>query len=340
MKFSSAFALAGVVGSVAASPISFQAREDGFTYTDKQLTEAKFFAQYAAASYCEVNNNSTGTLVECTEDVCDLPEANKAITVAEWTATEKTGMMGFVAIDPVAEVIVLSFRGSHSVRNWIANFGFGYTKYKAAPTCSKCKVHSGFYKAYQESEPFYLPALQAAVANYPTYRLTLTGHSLGGGVATVAAGVLRSTGYSADLYTYGSPRAGNAGFANFVSAQPGITARVTHINEPVPKLPPAFLSFRHTTPEYWLSNGDATTVNYTASDVKVCNGIATKDCNFGTGASLNSDAHGFYFESITACAPKDGTPFKRDDLQASGYTDEQLEEMIAADLAYAKTLGA
>ncbi len=92
--------------------------------------------------------------------------------------------------------------------------------------------------------------------------MVATGHSLGGAVATLAAAYLRAAGNAVDLYTYGSPRVGNDAFANFVSAQAGLEIRVTHLDDPVPRLPPLLFSYRHTSPEYWLYDGGATTTNY------------------------------------------------------------------------------
>lgn len=130
----------------------------------------------------------------------------------------------------------------------------------------------------------------------------MTGHSLGAAVATIAAATLRKQQPSAsiDLFTYGSPRVGNAAFADFVTAQAGAEFRVTHLDDPVPRLPPAEFGYRHTSPEYWLSTGTATTTDYGVADVKVCQGTDTS-CNAGT-LGLNTDAHLYYFEAIAGCS--------------------------------------
>lgn len=243
-------------------------------------------------------------------------------------------MRGFVSVSTVSQEIVLAFRGSSSIRNFIADLNFAYVDFG----CSGCSAHAGFATAWAEPRSAVLAALKAATAQYPSYKLVITGHSLGGAVATLAAADLRSQGYAADLYTYGSPRVGNGAFASWVSAQSGITARVTHVNDPVPRLPPMLIAgFRHTTPEYWLSTGSATNVDYTLADIKVCTGIATTGCNAGTVPTLDLDAHRYYFLPATECAPdmafKRGEPMSPARRADGAASDEEVLSWMAADAA-------
>jgi hypothetical protein len=159
----------------------------------------------------------------------------------------------------------------------------------------------------------------------------------------MAAAYLRSAGNSVDLYTYGSPRVGNDAFANFVSAQSGLEIRVTHLDDPVPRLPPLLFNYRHTSPEYWLSDGTATTTNYGVSDVVVCTGSANTDCNASTGG-LDVEAHLHYLIGISDCSS--GFSFKKRDVMGMSMkrdiTDAQLEERLnmftALDIQYAAQL--
>lgn len=105
-----------------------------------------------------------------------------------------------------------------------------------------------------------------------------------------------------ELYTFGSPRVGNLAFATFVSEQAGDEYRVTHLDDPVPRLPGHDFGYYHTNMEYWLSTGSATTTGYTASDVQVCEGYYNTDCNSAGIISTDFTAHSYYFEHISACA--------------------------------------
>jgi hypothetical protein len=201
-------------------------------------------------------------------------------------------------------------------------------------------VHLGFQTAWDEVSSTITSALAAATAAYPSYKVIATGHSLGAAVATIGVATLRAEeGFDIDIWTYGSPRAGNAAFAEFVSNQTsGVEIRVTHFDDPVPRLPPLLLGYRHTSPEYWLSDGNATTVNYTVSDIKVCTGIANVSCNAGT-TGLDASAHDYYFQKITGC--QGSVTWRRDG--SGGVSDEQVEERIGmlavVDREYGVALG-
>lgn len=128
----------------------------------------------------------------------------------------------------------------------------------------------------------------------------VTGHSLGGAIATLAAAYLRQAGHPCDLYPYGSPRVGNLALASFITAQEGNEYRITHTDDPVPKLPPITLNYRHISPEYWINTEN---VEVMAEDVEVCSGFANlTGCNAGTGlGNNNATAHVWYYGKIPAC---------------------------------------
>lgn len=73
------------------------------------------------------------------------------------------------------------------------------------------KIHAGFHDAYA----LVGDKIKAKLADVSDYPLYITGHSLGGALATVATQDLEKSGYKdqiAACYTYGSPRVGNADF--------------------------------------------------------------------------------------------------------------------------------
>jgi hypothetical protein len=174
-------------------------------------------------------------------------------------------------------------------------------------------VHSGFYGAWTEIRTAVLTGVSSALAANPGYTVATTGHSLGGALAIIAGAYLRqqNAGNVVDVYSYGSPRVGNEAFATFATNQAGgSNYRVTHLDDPVPRLPGLFLGYRHTSPEYWLSDGAATQNAYQASDIRVCTGYANVACNAAQGG-LDVAAHGHYFTTIGGCGPAAGG-FRRD----------------------------
>jgi pimeloyl-ACP methyl ester carboxylesterase len=190
----------------------------------------------------------------------------------------------------------LAFRGSVNIRDFLDDITFAFTE---CDLVAGCLVHSGFWEAWQNTRAAVLAGVAAALSAHPSYKVVVTGHSLGAAVGTLAAAELRKNGTSADLYNYGSPRLGNDIFANFVSNQTeGVNVRVTHTDDPVPRLPPIWLAYDHISPEYWIEQGD---VIVTASDIEVLYGIANIDGNAGQ-TDFNTTAHAWYFGHISACA--------------------------------------
>lgn len=98
-----------------------------------------------------------------------------------------------------SKFLVLSFRGTEP-NSWRD------IKADANAVLKKCKtggkVHSGFDAAFNEIEVDIIRALE----RFPNIPLFITGHSLGGALATIAAKRLVHSGGNAACYTFGSPR--------------------------------------------------------------------------------------------------------------------------------------
>ncbi len=111
------------------------------------------------------------------------------------------------------------------------------------------KVHSGFK---QEVDDLW-PELEAALQTN-TRTLWFTGHSLGGAMATIAAGrcfLSHIPSMPAGLFTYGSPRVGDKRYVNYCDIN---HIRWVNNNDLVTRLPPAWLGFRHGGREMYLDS--------------------------------------------------------------------------------------
>ena len=210
-----------------------------------------------------------------------------------------------MALDHTNTAIVLSFRGSCSIRNWISDIEFPYID---PGLYNGCFAELGFWTSWTVVRTPISRALNENVAAHPDYKLVVVGHSLGAAVATLAAADLRSNGHpSAILYAFASPRVANPALAQYITAQ-NSNYRSTHIDDPVPKLPLIVMGYVHVSPEYHITSGNNVTV--ATSDVEVLNG----DINFqgNTGTVLPSvaaiPAHHWYFEHVDACIGP-GLPF-------------------------------
>lgn len=137
----------------------------------------------------------------------------------------------FIANSPGA--IVVSFRGSESVPDWITNLSL-YSKSR-----SYGSVHSGFSNAFD----FVKSAVRAHLANSMTNnrKLLFTGHSLGGALATIAGAEFHEEFGISGIYTFGQPRVGKADFASFVASRFGQKFyRVVNDDDIVTRVPPGY----------------------------------------------------------------------------------------------------
>lgn len=120
------------------------------------------------------------------------------------------GTQGFVADGRTREgetVRVIAFRGTEpdDRADLIADLDFLPDPWPAGG-----RVHSGFEKAFGRVAD----KVKTAMTNGPD-RVLVTGHSLGAALATLAASVHQKS----RLYTFGSPRVGNAEFAKTISRE-------------------------------------------------------------------------------------------------------------------------
>lgn len=88
--------------------------------TVAEINDFRLFAQYSAAAFCN-DANAPGQKVACAKDFCPLVEAQNTSTIASFSGSI-TDIRGFTAVDHTKRAIVVSFRGSVSVRNWIVEY--------------------------------------------------------------------------------------------------------------------------------------------------------------------------------------------------------------------------
>jgi len=295
-----AIVLLWITGCLAA-PMPIQRR----AISSDLLVTLNLFEQYAAAAYCPSNNDSPNTKVTCSSGNCPLVESANTNTVIEFQNSLETDVTGFVATDSTNSLIVVSFRGSISVRNLLTDVDFPTV---ATDICEGCSACDGFWNSWTEARTGVLAAVKTAKAANPSYQVAVVGHSLGGAIADFAAAELRNGGIDVALYTFGSPRIGGKAISDYISAQSSKNYRVTHLNDPVPHLPPEILGFVHISPEYYISS--ANYVPVTTTDVTEYVGDDETQGNTGQD-TIDVNAHGWYFNNISDCYPG-GFELRRD----------------------------
>ena len=125
-----------------------------------------------------------------------------------------------VSVSKDAQMIVVTFRGSEpNLSDWLGT-DFRANQVQCPYFDEGCgKIHAGFYGAWtqvkQRGQHSILAELARALRENPTFPVTVTGHSLGGGLATVAAMDIASMirhRRDVNVVTFGSPRVGDAAF--------------------------------------------------------------------------------------------------------------------------------
>jgi|GEM_PF-2705893 len=107
------------------------------------------------------------------------------------------------------EIILLAFRGTESnLEDWLGNMDI------RTVTKPYGNVHKGFATHYANIKQQLETIL--ANSNAASKSIWLTGHSLGGAIATIAASELMSNYAISGIYTYGQPRVGFEGLRTYI----------------------------------------------------------------------------------------------------------------------------
>ena len=112
------------------------------------------------------------------------------------------------------KVVAMAFRGSSNLREWLNNLNV-WPRYTPVG-----RVHAGYYNAIESVGPQLYSALD--LFSSKNCSLLLTGHSRGGALAVLFAGLLKLNGFriQPQVYTFGSPKGGTKRFAKFYEGDP------------------------------------------------------------------------------------------------------------------------
>jgi len=102
------------------------------------------------------------------------------------------------------DYIIVVFRGTDSASNWFVDFEFSMVPFE---NNENLLVHKGFYDSVLSMRDCLNKIVKEKVNN--KQQLYLTGHSLGGAQATIAAFVCEELKGFTNISTYGEPKIGN-----------------------------------------------------------------------------------------------------------------------------------
>ncbi len=174
------------------------------------------------------------TLLALVEQLSYDPEEERALLVAELALLRGELIATFDRDGTQAMLVrlelglVLVFRGSEAL---------SIKDIKADMDCVSVRSDTGgrAHRGFQQSFQLVFSEIKAVLAAYPEEPLILTGHSMGGALATLAARELNHSGGMAACYTFGAPRVGDE---EWVSALKTPLYRLVNAADCVTMLPP------------------------------------------------------------------------------------------------------
>ncbi|RAW27126.1 hypothetical protein PC110_g16484 [Phytophthora cactorum] len=221
-------------------------------------TTALYLAHVTSISYCQEQH-----IIHWNCQPCTFVPSLEGVKVVE---DAKDNFQGLVGYSQLYDALVVAFRGSMDVTNWLDNLTF--LKRRAYAQFPGVMVHQGFYWAYRSVASQVLDTLHKLRKEHPHASLMVTGHSLGGAVAAICAFELEYIEkIPVDaLYTFGKPRVGNTNFSARLRNASMEVYRVTHFQDIVPHLPPTWTGFEHTTEEIFYDEFSASYRNCSQTD--------------------------------------------------------------------------
>lgn len=172
--------------------------------TEFDLSIATSGLLVSKATYCEPETVWNWTCEVCLEHLPGF----RLYNVYENKTSNTLGLSGVL---PEESLIVVAFRGTRNVENWIHNLKFFMRPYivlgnrshkgsenpkdndeeevdaKGKNECEDCAVHTGFYETFESIQPQVRVDVAYLREAYPHYMVLITGHSLGAAIALLSA---------------------------------------------------------------------------------------------------------------------------------------------------------
>ncbi|GMS80772.1 hypothetical protein PENTCL1PPCAC_2947 [Pristionchus entomophagus] len=185
---------------------------------------------------------------------------------------------GFAADLPNRNAVVISLRGTQGTAQLISEITEIMAE-RPVPLPSGGAVGPYFKNAF---DSVWIGGLQSAMlsvaAKNEGKELWITGHSLGGSMASIAAATIADQGLwpreKIRLMTYGEPRTGNKEYASVMDKNILAMHRIVHLRDLVAHVPPPVLGYEHSRQEIFYGN-DMSNI----ADFVECQGDEDKKCS-------------------------------------------------------------
>jgi hypothetical protein len=274
---------------------------DGSLPYDEAL--ARRMAGFSACMYCE-------DCLQTSALPCEACQINADTVINGSFVYEKDRILSAVFVHVAEKAVVVAFRGTAptEVRNYVADIDIR----KEDADYIEGRTHNGFTDAFRgvrDQTPL-LQTVAALAERFPTFRVVVTGHSLGAALATLCTVALASTttlGSRLLFYGFGSPLVGDERWANNVNAlfqEKSVTFyRVVHNRDPVCAIPPTLFGFRHIANEVFYDD------DMDPGKFELCRSSHEGKCSDDLTLRVAFDDHLFYFDIFVglSCGAVSGT---------------------------------
>ncbi|KAJ2915425.1 hypothetical protein MD484_g5008, partial [Candolleomyces efflorescens] len=179
---------------------------------------------------------------------------------------------GYIARDDKKKEIVVALRGSLSIQNFFTDATIIKRPFVSPGVITEPSVlvHKGFLDAWNTVAVNTINVVRSQLASHPGYTIVVTGHSLGGSLASLAGISLKRNfpHVPLRLYTYGQPRTGDPNYALLLNREVGSRNIYRGVNalDGVPTIIPTRVGYRHHGTEYWTFPYPSTAENTRSCD--------------------------------------------------------------------------
>jgi triacylglycerol lipase len=150
---------------------------------------------------------------------------------------DDSGIFGLMGRNPATKTAFVAFRGTQTFEDWVGDFDAAFETYQYVPNAGE--VHVGFQSIYRALHDSIEAGIGAVTAGCDD--LLVTGHSLGGALAVIAAPDFAKNltpSLVPELITFAGPAAGLANFCGVFDLVIPSCYRVVNFWDVVPRLPP------------------------------------------------------------------------------------------------------
>ena len=151
--------------------------------------------------------------------------------------------------------LMITFRGTQTPGDWLNNLDFIAEPYLPVP--GRGTVHQGFQLVYYAVRKNLLAIVNQM--GIGCTELVITGHSLGGALATLAMPDILNQPFAANispiLYNVASPRVGHADFQSYFDSHINVSYRIVNQWDVVPHVPPSLAGFVHVGNQLTIDSG-------------------------------------------------------------------------------------